>query len=1256
MSQRPTTAIALAGRGRRMARTTRRRLGNTLKVLDGRSPAAVRRTARQLARNLASERVGRALVTIVLTAGDDDLEYLDAAVRSAVDQTHPSLEILVLGYGDTERLPAALKGWLAADHRVRLVRGSSPTLAAARDRGARLAKGRLLCFLRGHDTLPPRAVAEAFDALHRSGSDFVIGRMTSPPSLLPSVLPRRDVVHDSERLHTTLADFPAAITEMSLGNRMFATGFWRRARLSFGGAEGETQLVLQGFEKASSFDVITASTYTERSRGDALPVEQMYDSTADLSDWLTDTSAVGQRLRRLGDRLYETWLVGVCENQVQTFLGDVERISADHWRQLRDGIITLRDGVEEQVWNRLRAEPRVKLELLINDQRTLLEEFVAARWFERDNVATTIESGRIYARLPYFDQPATDGPGQVVDREAYVLAESETPARAHLRSVRSGPGDQLELDLLVRIELVDLAGREPTITARLVPDGEVDAGDSPEPIELPVRSRFDDQANLTVSHRYQDYRTGGCTVTIDRAALQRGTWHLETTVEVDGVTRSTAEITVDRRGSAFLLGTRYGPVHNTRSATAVTVAERQRRLIVQVSDCEPIGLTAVSVRDRSARLTVAPRPGSLPGVAVTAVTARCGSVRAQAAVTDSVAELVLPEHPVGSSPIWQLRAIGSDRVSYPIAWPGSAHALEDGQSDDRASDRRDPGPWLAEGEGELVAARSEWGNAMLVEASQVVLLDAVELRPRAVRVRGHWTGATSPQDLEIVVKGPRHQTSHPIGSADFSFDVPLYWDPWGLGEVGVPRGEYRLTVQRAGEGADENGGPDGVDPSSDGSTAPRPPAPARVWASPEWVGALSEFQFNDVVRLGRLLRRGGTIGFTLAAPIPLEHAGAYQQQRLQQACLDGLGPIDQRLAYFASYDGSQPTDSGVAIQEELLRSRPGVRAVWGVADLRTPVPDGAEKVLINSAEWYRVLSTAGHLVQNVDFPRWWRKRPGQQFLQTFHGYPAKSMGLRMWRAKEFTPRRLQAELERTMAGWDLILTPAPEMDRYYREEYAYRGPIHNQGYPRDDALVLPSARQRREFVRDLLGIRADQKAILYAPTWRDHLASSYQSAAMVDNLDVASASAELGDDYVLLLRGHRFTSKARRVERRTTRIIDLTEYPEINDLIVAADAAVLDYSSLRFDFALTGRPMVFLVPDLADYTGGVRGFLYDFTDTAPGPLAETADEVITALRDLDGLAARYRDQLEAFNAKYQYLQDGHAAQRVVQRFFGESGE
>jgi CDP-glycerol glycerophosphotransferase len=91
---------------------------------------------------------------------------------------------------------------------------------------------------------------------------------------------------------------------------------------------------------------------------------------------------------------------------------------------------------------------------------------------------------------------------------------------------------------------------------------------------------------------------------------------------------------------------------------------------------------------------------------------------------------------------------------------------------------------------------------------------------------------------------------------------------------------------------------------------------------------------------------------------------------------------------------------------------------------------------------------------------------------------------------------------------------------------------------------------------------------------------------------------------------------------------------------------------MRFDFALTGRPMLFLVPDLGSYTGGVRGFLYPFEDSAPGPLLDDAEDVVEALRNLPAVAATYAEAYERFNATYNYLQDGQAAKRVVARFFG----
>src|SRR4029077_11201959 len=133
------------------------------------------------------------------------------------------------------------------------------------------------------------------------------------------------------------------------------------------------------------------------------------------------------------------------------------------------------------------------------------------------------------------------------------------------------------------------------------------------------------------------------------------------------------------------------------------------------------------------------------------------------------------------------------------------------------------------------------------------------------------------------------------------------------------------------------------------------------------------------------------------------------------------------------------------------------------------------------------------------------------------------------------------------------------------------------------------------------------------------LATNFRKARAADVLDVDAASKALGDGVVWLLRGHRFHSPPGPLT--SSRVRDVGAYPEINDLILASDAAVLDYSSLRFDFALTGKPMVFLVPDLDRYTGGVRGFLFDFGESAPGPSTTSTSEVVAELRDLDALAA-----------------------------------
>jgi CDP-glycerol glycerophosphotransferase (TagB/SpsB family) len=455
--------------------------------------------------------------------------------------------------------------------------------------------------------------------------------------------------------------------------------------------------------------------------------------------------------------------------------------------------------------------------------------------------------------------------------------------------------------------------------------------------------------------------------------------------------------------------------------------------------------------------------------------------------------------------------------------------------------------------------------------------------------------------------------------------LPLAADVWGLGEKPLPTGSYRLHLERG---------------SAPGSAA----------LAPELLDELPRQRRTSEHRLRFL--RGADDGLVVRLDPLLadDEIGPRAQRRLQTAYLAVDEPLDQRLVYFQSFTGQWATDHPLAIQQELVRRRPDLSVRWAVADSSATVPQGAEPVLLRSRDWYDVLARAGHVVTNIELERWFRRRAGQQVLQTFHGYPSKTMGLRLWRSRGLLPSHVEQQLDHTSRTWNVLLTPHPDMDRYYREEYAYEGRILALGYPRDDVLVGPQAKLIRTDTRHRLGIPPGQRAVLYAPTWRDDRATNFRAAETTDHLDVEQAAAALGDDHVLLLRGHRFHAST---TPTGSRVLDVTAYPDVNHLLLAADAAVLDYSSLRFDFALTGRPMVFLVPDLDSYESRTRGFLWDFGETAPGPWVSDTAGVVAQLRDLDALATRWAAPLAEFNARYNSLNDGHAAERVVEEFFAD---
>ncbi len=119
-------------------------------------------------------------------------------------------------------------------------------------------------------------------------------------------------------------------------------------------------------------------------------------------------------------------------------------------------------------------------------------------------------------------------------------------------------------------------------------------------------------------------------------------------------------------------------------------------------------------------------------------------------------------------------------------------------------------------------------------------------------------------------------------------------------------------------------------------------------------------------------------------------------------------------------------------------------------------------------------------------------------------------------------------------------------------------------------------------------------------------------------------------------------------------VIDVTTYPEITDLYLVADVCITDYSSVMFDFTITGKPILFFVPDLAEYRDTMRGTYFDLGDVSPGPMLETTGEVLEALRSVDAVSARFADRYAAWAARFDPWDDGRAAERVVDALVAEA--
>jgi len=337
------------------------------------------------------------------------------------------------------------------------------------------------------------------------------------------------------------------------------------------------------------------------------------------------------------------------------------------------------------------------------------------------------------------------------------------------------------------------------------------------------------------------------------------------------------------------------------------------------------------------------------------------------------------------------------------------------------------------------------------------------------------------------------------------------------------------------------------------------------------------------------------------------------------------------------------SDSPRAVYERLVERGSQHEHVWLVDPAHQHgFPADATTVELGTPESVAALESADALVANTHTEVEWTKAPGALYLQTWHGTPLKKIHHDVLPMS--APGDRLARLDRDVARWDVLLSPNRASTERLRRAFRFPGEVVETGYPRNDMLLAPDRDARRAQVRASLRIPEHTTAVLYTPTWRDD--AYYAEGDIELALDIEAFVERMGVDWVLLPRLH-YMMTGRMAPLQSPGVRDVSYHPDVRDLYLAADVMITDYSSTMFDFAVTGKPLVFYAYDLDAYRDSVRGLYFDFVPDAPGPVVQTPGEVLDALGDLDGVRARYADRYAAFQDLYCSLEDGHATDRVV---------
>lgn len=1148
-------------------------------------------------------------------------EFVEDCLESLARQNVEDVEVIVVDDGSADDTAARAEAFAARDPRFTVIRQANRGPGAARNAGIAHATGTYLAFADGDDVIPPPAFELLIGSLEDTGSDFALGnaRRLTEAGTHQSALHGRYATRARARTHVTRDR--ELLHDRVVWGRVYRGEFWRRhaGRLRFpeGVLHEDIEPAIIAHYLADSVDVLGETVYLWRIRDVAASrsTTQRRTDVGVLRDRFAAVTAVHRYLAaNAGAADRRAWDEIAFAHDLKIFLDEFDAGDEEFQETFLDLAVGYLGEAEPSAVDGLPAIQRLQWHLA---GRRMRDELVEARAFERSGQASkVVRSGaHWYGDYPFRGLHGIPGHVFRVDDELRLRTEIQgftwydgklhVSASAGLRWLEpTGPRTPRMVALVRkdRRRIVPL-----TVRPRVVPGEQVH------------HRRGDDTVSADPS---------GFTFAVDPDRLRvRGrwvdtTWHVGVGVVGHGLVRK-------------------GRLANPESGPAQTppyryVAE-DVRVVPKISAVGALSITVENVR-----------------ASVTTCAVRGDELRLSGWVRGDA----------GSVELCLWRAGNPDLLTYPAAltrdggrtrFTVTARLTDVHRADERT--RAEPGRAHERDEG-------DWFGGVRVGGS--------DARMRLVMEEGAAEAGMVFGDREIRAIHSRYGYLTVTNRAVAPLVDDARWSADGTltitGAYPVPDGTEASLVLDPMREARERVLPLTVRGGRFTATVPAAAMPAygetRPLAAGRWrLLARRPGMTDRPVRIdhanltARSAVRANDRGYTLTryrydlamlrvtSWLRSDERGSWWQKELRTRAypVARRRPLREAVLY-ESFNGRQYSDNPRAVYEEVTRRGLDLEALWVVDDAQAVPPPSARVVRRWSADWYDAVARSRYLVSNMFQPPWYERRGGQVVVETWHGTPLKRLGFDV----EVPMRSLAVlgGLERTesaAAVWDLLVSPNPFTTAIMRGAFHYSGEIIESGYPRNDILHRPDAAVRAAAVRRRLGLPEGKRVVLYAPTWRED-----NRGALDLRLDLDEMRSALGRDQVLLVRTHQYVS-GRVAGDGDGYVFDVSGYPDMAELQLVADVFITDYSSSMFDFAGTGKPLLFYTYDLEDYRDRLRGFYFDLSEEAPGPLLRTQADLVGALGELDDVMTKYRDAYETFVSRFCPLDDGHASARVVDR-------